>query len=225
MRVPVEVLAPQTHLFQQVDHAGRQLSAGRFPMHLERAAHDVLHQVAGIERSERFLEHHLAVAPIVVPRRTRHVIDSMRRCQLLEPGLLLGRARGGRDGEHRVEGLPPVGGEPEVHPAARRVGQPAHAPTQRGLATAALADETERLAPTEVEADPVDGADMADDTLQRTLPDRKVLLQTPHRQDVVAVRQTRGAIGSPAAIHRTLRAKLGVSPSAAEALWMKHAAS
>src|SRR3546814_10732760 len=65
----------------------------------------------------------------------------------------------------------------EPHLAAGRLDQPEDAASRRGLAAAGLADDPERFAGLEFEADAVDGIDPVDLASEHAALDRKVLRQ------------------------------------------------
>ncbi len=90
--------------------------------------------------------------------------------------------------------LPPVGaqlrpaeardvGTVELDAARGRLDQPQHGATDCRLAAARLADQPQRLARTDREADAVDREDMAGRAPQYALLDREMLLELPHLQD------------------------------------------
>ena len=77
----------------------------------------------------------------------------------------------------------------EADRAAGRLEQPQDAVAGRGLARAGLADEAERLALPDLEADPVDGADVVDGAVdEEARLDREVLLKVGDLEERRAVR-------------------------------------
>ena len=67
----------------------------------------------------------------------------------------------------------------ELDRPGRRLDEPQDEPADRRLAAARLADEPERLAPPDLEADAVDRLDRGDRPLQDPAPDREVLDEVP----------------------------------------------
>ncbi len=181
MGVAIEMLAAHTDPLQQLHHAFCQLLTGRLFVDLERASHDLPYEMAGVERGESVLEDHLAVAPVAKPVVPGEPVDSMMvvdGAQLF--GDLLGAILLG-DLEQGVEALVVLDRQIEVDAADGGVGEAADTPSQRGLSAAALSDQAQRLAPPDVEADPIDSSHVPGDSLQRSLTDREVLVELAHR--------------------------------------------
>ena len=76
----------------------------------------------------------------------------------------------------------------ELDGALGRLLEPHEESPERGLATPRLADDTERLAATQLEVDAVDRADVPDGTPQDAALDRVVLLQAGGLEDDVMIR-------------------------------------
>ena len=92
----------------------------------------------------------------------------------------------------------------EVDLAGGGFDEPEQRPSGRRLARPALTDETERLARRDLEADPVDGLDLADGAPRDSLADRELLAQAaddaaaaPRRSPAPDRRRRRRATGEP----------------------------
>jgi hypothetical protein len=166
MRVTVEMLAAQPDLFEQVDDPLCQLRSGRLPVDFEGSTDDVLDQLARIERGKRLLEHDLAVASVTTPGVTLHAVDAMERVELLEFAPLV---RGPVLLGHRQQRVEPAEGlatEAEEDASVRRICETGDTASQGGLATTAFSHKAERFPGPDIEADPIDCLDVADDVCE-----------------------------------------------------------
>ena len=127
------------------------------PLGAKRLADDVADRHPRRERGERVLEDHVHVAAQATERALAGLRQVDRR---LVAGGEDRRSRG------RVDGADDRAAE-------------------RGLAAAGFADQPEHLAAGEVEADVVDGLDVAGDPAERAALDRVVFLQAPDAEDGV----------------------------------------
>ena len=188
MRVAVEVLAAEADLLEEFHHALRQRRTGGLAIDLQRPSDDVLNEMARVDGGERVLEDHLAVAPEVPPGVALQAVDPVGRLDLRERPALRLAAVGLGHREECVQAVAMLGGEPEIDAAAGRVAEGGDAAAERGLAAAGFADEADRLAAPDVEANAVDRAHLADDALQCAFLDGEVLLQPAHANGEVVAR-------------------------------------
>ncbi len=192
MWIAIQMLSAKADLFQELNDLFGQIRPRRLLVHAQRPTDDVLDELAGVQRRKRFLEDHLAIAAVASPRVTLHHIDAMcflERCQV---GLVALGAESGRQGQQLIELPALLGWETEVHTAECGIGEATHAPSQSGLATAALTNEAHRLAPAQVEADTIDCLDLADNLLQCSFLDGEMLLEIAHgEKDVVILHERR----------------------------------
>ena len=155
VRVAVEVLASHADAFEQCDDPLGQLGPGGLAVDAQRPADDVLDQLAGIEGGEGILEHNLAVPAIRPPGLASESSRSDGGSRFAPSALALFRRpllAGYREDVVRAQ-----------HGPHRRVGSrcrrrsgrvmPADAAAESGLSAAALADQAQRLAAADIEAD------------------------------------------------------------------------
>jgi hypothetical protein len=117
VRVAVQVLTTQAHLFEQADDPCAQVAARRSAVHAQRPSDDVADQLARVQRRERVLEDDLRVATKPPPGLAAQPVDPVCRLQRLQLGPLVVRAVIGGHRQQRVEVRNPLGGQVEVDPA------------------------------------------------------------------------------------------------------------
>jgi hypothetical protein len=175
----IHVLSSQAHALEEGnDPLGKLLARGFVP-DSEGSPDDVLHQLSGIERTERVLEYDLAIATVGLPSLSFELIDAVIVFYPLELAYLLPCAlgRGGRfDG---VQAGCVFVREPEVDPAPGHLCETADTTAKRCLAASGLTYETDRLTGADVKGHAVDGPDVTHHPLQGALLNREVLLDSP----------------------------------------------
>ena len=144
--IAVQVLRPQSHHAQQIGYPFLQFVAGGHAVDQQRLAHVLQEVHAGVERGIGILEDHLHVLAQVL---------HLRRGQFGDVEVVLLAA-------------------PEPDFTVRHVVGAHDDAARRGLATAAFADQAQGLAGPDVEADPVNGLDVADRLGQEAALDGKV---------------------------------------------------
>ena len=179
MRITVEVVPAEPHLLEQRDHALGQLGPRGLAIDAEGAPDEVDDEVPRVQRRERILKHHLAIAPESPHLAALEQIDAVPPLDLAERGVVRMR-------EQRLQPGALIRLEVVVDAAAGRLGKAAHTAAERALAAAALADEPDGLAAPYVEADAVHGADVTDHPLKDTLADGIILFEVADREQEVA---------------------------------------
>ncbi len=157
----METVRVQSDLVQHLDDLSMKLGALGPAVDAKGFGHDLSDGHVGVEAAERILEDHL---------------------QFLAQRFARGRIR-----RHQIDGFE-RGAAPEQHLAAVRLQDAQDQPPERRLAAAALADQGQRLATPDIEADAVAGVDRPDLASQdAAAEDREALAQIAHRKNGVLI--------------------------------------
>src|SRR5690606_2715149 len=134
-------------------------------------------------RTERILEHDLAVAPVDTPGLAVHAVDVVVPVEPGEEVALLAGSLLLRDGQDLVQLSLVLLGEAEVDSSGGGREETADAAPEGGLPAPALAHQPQRLSPSDLERHTVHRPDLAHDSLEGAFLDRKVLLHSPQGHD------------------------------------------